>query len=231
MKTTYVPSEIKWGIAFLKTTNNVRGFFIFTILFFFFVFLGKSQKLPQDMWHPGFIVLDKEDTLQGKIQYDFESNLVQFTSNETVKTFSSQNVLFFKFHCQFFKRVRSVYSIPYELKGRVKIPVFFEILEEGEITLMAREYVVIENNNRFANPIYRTNRSFGNREILTYNYFLLTGDGTIHKFSEKKRDLYEFFGKYKPEMEFYIKEKKLKVDRQGDLVAIMKYYNWLVSSK
>jgi hypothetical protein len=190
-----------------------------------------SQNLPQEMWHPGYIVLDNEDTLQGKIQYDFESNLIQFTSDKTVKTFTSQNILFFRFHCQFFKRVRSVYSIPYELKGRVKIPVFFEILEEGKITLMNREYVTIENNNRFGNPMYRTRGGFGGREILTYDYFLLTDDGIIHKFTEKKKDLLPFFGRLEPKMSDYIKEKRLKVDKQGDLVNIMKYYNNLVSSR
>ncbi|WP_296621169.1 hypothetical protein [Marivirga sp.] len=230
MKTIYVLNEIKWGIAFLKMAN-VKSIFIITILFIFFAPSGQSQDLPQNMWHPGFVVLDTEDTLKGKIQYDFESNLVQFTSNKTVKTFTSQNILFFKFHCQFFKRVRSVYSIPYELKGRVKIPVFFEILEEGKITLMAREYVIIESSNRFANPMYRTTRGFGSREILTYNYFLLTDDGTIHKFSEKRKDLYPFFGRFQREMEDYIKESRLKVDRQGDLVTIIKYYNGLVSSR
>jgi hypothetical protein len=182
------------------------------------------------MWHPGYIVLDSEDTLRGNLQYDFESNLLQFTADDKVKTFTSQNILFFSFHCQFFKRVRSVYSIPYDLKGSVKAPIFFEILEEGTITLMAREYVIVENSNRFGNPMYRT-RGFGSREILTYDYFLLTDDGKIHMFSEKRKDLYPFFGRFEEEMVDYIKDRRLKVDKQGDLVTIMNYYNGLVSSR
>jgi len=229
MRIIYVLKEIKWDIASLKTAN-VKRFLLFTISLFVYLSEGVSQELPQKMWHPGYVVLDSEDTLRGKIQYDFESNLVQFTSDERVKTFTSQNILFFSFHCQFFKRVRSVYSIPYKLKGRLKIPVFFEILEEGKITLMTREYVVIENN-RFGNPMYRTSRGFGSREILTYDYFLLTDDGTIHKFSEKRKDLYPFFGKYEEDMKDYIKERRLKMDKQGDLVTILKYYNGLVSSR
>ncbi len=230
MKTICEPNEIKWDIAFLKTVN-VKFIILCTISFFIFISTSFSQNLPQEMWHPGYIVLDSEDTLQGKVQYDFESNLVQFTVDKTVKTFTSQNILFFSFHCQYFKRVRSVYSIPYELKGRVKTPVFFEILEEGKITLMTREYVTIENNNRFGNPMYRTRGGFGSREILTYDYFLLTDDGKIHKFSEKKKDLLPFFGRFESDMKDYIKDRRLKVDRQGDLVTIMKYYNGLVSSR
>lgn len=230
MRTICVLKEIKWGIVSLKTVN-VKAFFLWTILFFILISSSISQQLPQEMWHPGYIVLDSEDTLRGKIQYDFESNLVQFTVNETVKTFTSQNILFFSFHCQFFKRIRPVYSIPYQLKGRVKTPVFFEILEEGKITLMAREYVTIDNNNRFGNPMYRTRGGFGSREILTYDYFLLTDDGTIHKFSEKRKDLLTYFGRLESNMKDYIKEKRLKADKQGDLVTIINYYNSLVSSK
>lgn len=230
MRIIYGLNEIKWGIASLKTAN-VKRIIVFTISLFFYFSDGISQELPQEMWHPGYIVLDSEDTLRGKVQYDFESNLLQYKSDKKVKTFTSQNILFFSFHCQFFKRVRSVYSIPYELKGRVKIPVFFEILEEGQITLMSREYVVIENNNRFGNPMYRTSRGFGSREILTYDYFLLTDDGIIHKFSEKRKDLYPFFGRYEEDMRNYIKDKRLKMDKQGDLVTALKYYNGLVSSR
>ncbi|WP_375581276.1 hypothetical protein ABWH96_09825 [Marivirga tractuosa] len=229
MKTIYEPKGTKWGTVSLKIAN-VKSIFIFTISLFVYVSTSFAQDLPQEMWHPGYVVLDSEDTLQGKIQYDFESNLLQFTSDERVKTFTSQNILFFSFHCQFFKRVRSVYSIPFDLKGTVKAPIFFEILEEGKITLMTREYVIIENNNRFGNPMYRT-RGFGSREILTYDYFLLTDDGTIHRFSEKRKDLYPFFGRFEQQMIDYIKERRLKVDKQGDLVTIMKYYNGLVSSR
>lgn len=230
MKTIYEPSGIKWATVFLKIVD-VKLLFLCKILIFFIVSTSFSQKLPQEMWHPGYAVLDSEDTLQGNIQYDFESNLIQFTSDKTVKTFTSQNVLFFSIHCQYFKRLRPVYSIPYKLKGRVKTPIFFEILEEGKITLMTREYVTIENNNRFGNPMYRTSRGFGSREILTYDYFLLTDDGVIHRYSEKKKDLLPFFGKFEQDVEDYMKEKKLKTDRQGDLVTIVKYYNRLVTSR
>jgi hypothetical protein len=230
MKTIYEPKETKWGIAFSRIVN-VKNILIGTLSFWLSITVAHAQDLPNEMWHPGIIVLDSEDTLRGKIQYDFEANLLQFTSDKTVKTFTSQNILFFSFHCQFFKRVRSVYSIPYDLKGSMKAPVFFEILEEGNITLMSREYVVIESNNRFGNPMYRNSMGFGSREILTYDYFLLTNDGKIHLYSEKRKDLYPFFGRYEQQMTDYIKDKKLKADKQGDLVRIFSYYNELVSSR
>ncbi|HET8860134.1 hypothetical protein [Marivirga sp.] len=229
MKTIYELSVIKWDIAFLKTAN-VKGIFLSIFLFILLTFNGVSQNLPQEMWHPAYLVLESEDTLRGNIQYDFESNLVQYSKGKKIQTFTSQNLLFFSFDCQFFERVREVYSLPFQLKGKMKVPVFFEILDEGAITLMAREYVVIENSNRFANPMYGGG-GFRSREILTYDYFLLTADGTIHRFSERRRDLLPFFGSHQEIMSDYIKENRLKPDRQKDLVSIIKYYNSLVSSK
>jgi hypothetical protein len=229
MKTTYEPNEIKWDIAYLKTANV--KFFIFSILFFCTFFsISNAQDLPNEIWHPGMIVLDSEDTLRGKIQYNFETNLIQFSEDKRIRTFTSQNVLYLSFHCQYFKRFRYVYSLPYKMKGRMNVPTFFEILNEGKITLMAREYVIVESSNRFGNPMYRSGRGFGNREILTYDYFLLTDDGTIHKYTEKKKDLFAFFGRYEEPVKEFIKDSKLKVDRQADLVRIIDYYNELAAS-
>lgn len=223
MKTIYEPKEIKWGIVSLKTAN-VKFFSLLILTFILGFSPAVSQDLPHEMWHPGIIVLDSEDTLRGKIQYDFESNLLQYSIDKRIRTFSSQNVLYFSFHCQYFKRYRYVYSLPYQLKGRMNVPIFFEILAEGRITLMTREYVITESNNRFGNPMYGS-RSLSSREILTYDYYLLTENGDINKYSEKRKDLYPYFGRLQDIMKDYIKENRLKVDRQADLIKIIDHYN------
>ncbi len=228
MKATYGQKEIKWVIPYLKKVD-------LKIIFLSILYIGllpavNAQDLPNQMWHPGQIVLDEGDTLKGQIQYDFKTNLIQLSFDNKIKTFSSQQVLFMSFHCQFFKRFRYVYSIPYRLKGSMTVPVFFEILSEGRLTLMAREYVVVENVNRYASP-YRSLNFGGTREILTYDYYFLTDNGDINLYQEKKKDLLPYFGLHEDEMERYIKKNRLKVDKQKDLVRIVNYYNELVRSK
>ncbi|WP_338374501.1 hypothetical protein [Marivirga tractuosa] len=205
----------------------MKFFSLIIILFILRLSPAASQDLPHEMWHPGMIVLDSEDTLRGKIQYDFESNLLQYSVDKRIRTFSSQNVLYFSFYCQFFKRYRYVYSLPYQLKGRMNVPIFFEILAEGRITLMSREYVITESNssNRFINPMYSASRGFSSREILTYDYYLLTENGEINKYSEKRKDLYPYFGRLEDVMKDYVKENRLKVDKQSDLIKIIDHYN------
>jgi hypothetical protein len=182
------------------------------------------------MWHPGKVVLESGDTLRGSLQYDFKTNLVQLSIDNKLKTFSSQNILFLSFHCQYFKRYRYMYSIPYRLKGSMNVPVFFEILAEGRLTLMSREYVVIESMNRYGNPMYRPMNSSFSREILTYDYYFLTDNGNITLYTEKKRDLLAFFGRHDDEMTKYMRKAKLRADRQQDLVKIVNYYNEIVQT-
>lgn len=230
MKTIYVLKEIKWGIAFSKRIK--LKFLYFTILLFILSSLNLSaQQLPNEMWHPGIVVLESGDTIRGNLQYDFKTNLVQLTDEKRIQTFTSQKLLYLSFHCQYFKRIRYFYSIPYRLKGNMNVPVLFEILAEGKITLMSREYVILENSNRFGNPMYRPRGGFYSREILTYDYYLLTDDGRISKYEEKKKDLLPYFGRYENEVSSYMKDKRLKADKQGDLVKIISYYNKLIASK
>ncbi len=228
MKTIYAPKEIKWVIPYL-IKSNLKVLFLIISLFFLSA-EAFTQDLPNQIWHPGKLVLENGDTLRGSLNYDFKTNLVQISIDNKLKTFSSQNILFVGFHCQYFKRYRYIYSIPYRLKGSMNVPVFFEILAEGRLTLMAREYVVIESMNRFANPMYRPMHSNFSREILTYDYYFLTDNGDISLYSEKKRDLMDYFGRHEDEVAKFIRKGKLKVDRQQDLVRIVNFYNELVQN-
>lgn len=193
--------------------------------------LAQAQ-LPNEMWHPGRVVIQPNDTLKGKVQYDFKTNTVLVDlGNGIIKTFSSQKVLYFDFNCQYFNRYRYFYVIPYSLRGAYKVPVFFEILSEGPLTLMAREYVMMENYDPSFYSVYRTNRMGYTRERLTYDYFLLTSDGEIGRFEEKRSDLLPYFGKHSHELKKYIKKNKLKVTKQADLVRTVNYYNELVTGE
>jgi len=229
MRTIYVLKEIKWGIQFLRRISLRIGIII--ILLAGFLSKGLTQELPNEMWHPGVIVLNDGDSIRGNIQYDFKTNLVQLATEGQVKAFSSQQLLSVSFHGQYFKRFRYFYALPFSINGSVDVPVFFEILEEGPITLMSREYVVVQNNNNYNSPFYRgTPRTLNSRSILSYDYFFLTGDGRIVQYSEKKKDLLSFFGRYQNEVEKYMRKNKLRYDRQLDLIKITNYYNELAAN-
>lgn len=228
MRTTYAQKETKWGIRYSKWNSLKRlALFISLSLISFKI---AAQELPNQIWHPGVLVLNAGDSIRGKIQYDFKTNLIQLGINEQIKAFSSQQLLSVSFHCQYFKRFRYFYALPYNLNNTVDVPIFFEILEEGPITLMSREFVVSDNSANYNSPFYRGNmRTFNRRTILTYNYYFLTANGDIVRYTEKKKALLDFFGKYRNEVDKYMRKNKLRSDRQLDLIKITSFYNQLAT--
>ena len=232
MKITLEPKEIKWGIPFLKRID--LRYLVLLIFFFCSSSFVKAQELPNKMWHPGLVVTNEGDTLRGNLKYEFKNNIVQLAHEEgKLKAFSAQQLLLISFHCQFFKRFRYFYALPYNVGGgAIKTPILFEILVEGPITLMSREYVVLNNNfNDFNSPFSRSSYR-GNRNAtyeLTYEYFFLTDNGDIVRYNKKKRELLQFFGQYKKQVESYMKDNRLKSDRQIDIIKATEFYNNLVN--
>jgi hypothetical protein len=233
MKTIYEPKEIKWGTQFLKRIN-LRLTFLVVIFFLWNKQQVLSQEMPNELWHPGYVLTNKGDSIYGNLKYDFTANLLQVAvSKNQLKAFSSQQILKFRINCQFFNRPRTIYSLPFNQNGNVNNLIFFEILVEGSITLMCREFVINEAITNYNSRYYRNNTnngSFNNsRKLLTYDYYFLTSDGDILKFENKKKEILPFFKPFKKEIESYMKENRLRVDRQADLVRITIYYNQLVN--
>jgi hypothetical protein len=70
----------------------------------------------------------------------------------------------------------------------------------------------------------------GTRQRLDFNYFFLDRKGEIVRYSQKKDDLYDIMDNHQREVRKYMKQNRLKHDRQGDLVRITAYYNTLLNS-
>ena len=202
------------------------------IVFFLFASINSilAQKLPPNVFHQGYVVRNEGDTIRGKLKYDFESNLIQIKliDGRTI-SLSSQQILNLGFQDEFFNRVRTFYSIPYALSSNIENPIFFEILSEGPITLMTREYIVMQSNNNYNSPFYRGNTAYrmGSDEVLTYDYFFLTKKGEIIEYQKKKKQFLEIFSKHAEEIKKLVKKENMRYDRQGDLVSLTNYYNKL----
>src|SRR6188508_156210 len=140
-------------------------------LFIFFLFISVtvfSQRFPSEFWHEGKIVLDTGDTLKGNVKYDLQNDLLQFQTNNKNESYTSRKVLVFEIFDASTKQYRQFYSLPYSAVGQYKAPTFFELLEEGKITLLCRESL----EYRTYNSPYSYYGSYS-RLVLVYKYFLL----------------------------------------------------------
>ncbi|RLD20895.1 MAG: hypothetical protein DRI71_09785 [Bacteroidetes bacterium] len=188
----------------------------------FLVHIGFSQTFPSEMWHEGQLVLVTEEVISGVLKYDQVQGIVQVEVGEKIYTYSAKSIFHFKIYDSTADSYREFYSLPYGLVTSYKVPVIFEVLIEGNITLLSREYVVTKN---IQDPF-----SFGSyaKEVLVYDYYFLDKEGNITKYTLKKKDLYNALSKRQSQIIDYMKTNRLRHDKRNDLIRVILFYNALI---
>jgi hypothetical protein len=191
----------------------------------FFLTLGLTeacaQRWPFELWHEGKIVLENGDTLKGLVKYDFMQDLVQYNfEDKRTEAFSARKILYFEIFDESVRKYRQIFALPFTNSSGYRAPVFFELLEEGKMTLLSREILEYRSNT---SPYY-LGGSF-TRQVLVNKYFFLDEKGNITEFSGNKSDLLNLMGKKSDEVEKYIKANRLKYDDKYDFARIVAYYN------
>lgn len=186
---------------------------------------GHGQEFPFQVWHKGKIVLMNNDTLNGLVKYNMEGNVVQFDNKQQIMAFSSQKVLYYEIADNIFKTFRYFYSLPYYVQPNYKTPILFEVLYEGPLTLLAREYTVEETIPQYG---YYYRQNYATRTRLAFDYFFLDQKGNINKYSLKRNDLLAIMKQKDDEVKKFMKKNNLKYDRREDLVRAVAYYNSLL---
>jgi hypothetical protein len=194
------------------------------ILFGLISITASAQQFAFELWHEGKLILDSGDTLKGKIKYDLQSDLIQYQTEgqqPKLESYTARKVLFFEIFDGTVKRYRIFYSLPYSTAGQYKAPVFFELLEEGKLTVLCREALE-----------YRTSSSFYyygsyTRLVLIHKYFLLKENGNIEEYRGKKNDWYELMRGKEDEVQKYVRVNRLDLDDKYELAQALNYYNSL----
>ncbi len=209
---------------FKRIDYKVRLFFL-TVILTGSAFPLRAQTFPFDLWHDGKLVLESGDTLQGILKYDL-SDLLQVKHHNRLESFSARKVVFFEIFDQTYKRYRQFYSLPYALEGQYKTPVFFELLNEGKLTVLTREKIEYRS---YSSPYYY----YGSytRLVLVNYYYLLRENGNIELFPGKKSDWYEIMGNKADDVHDYAKQNRLDFDNKYQLKVIVDYYNSFFSPK
>ncbi|MEM6642308.1 MAG: hypothetical protein AAF616_04960 [Bacteroidota bacterium] len=195
---------------------------VFVAVLIFLASQGFSQRFSSEVFHEGFLVTVAKDTLKGNLKYDLEANILTIVGSGKTISFSSHKVFYFEIFDKILNNYRQFYSIPYTVNFDYKIPVFFEVVYEGKLSLLRREQIVMRSVNT-------TSAYWGGgnvrQTVLEYSYFFLDSKGSITFFNGKKKDLIRFMSKKQNEVKEFIKENRLETDRSSDLVRITAFYN------
>lgn len=181
-----------------------------------------AQILPSEMWHNGTAYLTDGNKYTGEVKYDLENNLIQLrTSNDKLFSFSSQKIEYFKIYDNYFRGIRTFYSLPYDFNGDGYSPnIFFEVLWEDSVSLLCREYIIQQNPNNFNQISFRT---------LSFKYFILDQKEGLFPYSGRRKELLLMIDReYTQDLKQYIKKNNLKTNLRGDLTDIFEYFNELI---
>jgi hypothetical protein len=183
--------------------------------------LAHAQTWSFELWHEGKIVLVEGDTLRGMLKYDLQQDLVQYTyNNSKAEVYTARKILFFEIFDESVNRYRRFFTLPYSTSPGYKTPIFFELLEEGKITLLCREFLEYKNQS----SMYMNY----SRLVLSHKYFFLLENGEIEEFLEpRKNDLLDRMGKWSEDVEKFIRANRLRIEDKQDLARIIDYYNSL----
>jgi hypothetical protein len=191
-----------------------------------------AQDFPSDLWHNGKVVLLTKETLQGAVKYDLQNDLVQININNQLQTYSARKINYVEIFDETVKSTRTFFALPYQVQVNYEVPILFEVLYEGKLTLLCREELVTESMQAY-NPYmpYSYYPGYGGtRQRLAYRFYFLDERGKIIEYNMKKGELLQFFRKKQQEIKQYIKKNNLKHDRMRDLVRITAYYNALLGA-
>lgn len=198
--------------------------FCFSLLYSGF---SKGQDFPFEFWHDGKIILETGDTLRGIVKYDLQNDLVQYLLDGVIQTYTARKVLMLDIFDVTVKRYRQFFSLPYaSTTGEYKTLIFFELLEEGKLTVLCRERLEYTTNSTFYN--YGGGYS---RLLMVYKYFIMDERGDIVEFKGKKSDWLVMMGKHEKEVQKYAKANRLDFDDKYDLSRILDYYNSFFEKK
>ena len=197
------------------------------IVFFTIGSRSIAQDLPTEIWHEGVLILVNEDTLKGKLKYDMVRGLVQIETSGKTYTHGAKRIFYFKIYDETIESHREFYVLPYGLITSYKAPVIFEVLVEGNLSLLSREYITTKNVQS-SNPYNMGGYQGFQKEVLVYDYFFLDRSGNITAYNMKKKELLAAVAKRQSQVSEYMRSTKLRFDRRNDLIRIIAFYNALI---
>lgn len=199
-----------------------RIFFI-AIALYLSVGAAQAQYFPSEYWHDGWLVSDENDTLRGEIKYDLPNDIVQVRYRDRINTFSSRKIVYLEFYDKTTENYRQFYSLPYAVNYDYKVPMLFELLYEGELSLLTREAVIQETVP--AVQSYSLSGYNQTRQRLDYSFYFLDKKGNIRLYNGKKPELQDAMRDRWSEVKSFMKKNRLSPDKIRDLVRIVAFYN------
>lgn len=192
-------------------------------------------------WPVGYVITASGDSVTGAVAYYFRKEIVKVIGKDgDINSFTPVNVQRFIVKNTYTGQeqlFKTVYWNQENTGSDFKKPSFFEELNEGEITLMKKETLLLKNTNSTSDfnrelTDYERNleaHRYSLAHVMSY-YYVLTSKGEVKKIKRVRKDLLDLFGNRAEKIKRYAREHRLRFENPGEVTAIVNYYNKLSSS-
>ena len=211
----------------------MRRYLIFSFLLTWnlqFVLAQPGQDGLED-WNPGYLVTNDEDTLYGPVSLLYHTDQVQVNDENRVMTFGANQVsMVYLRDRDNPENERYIYPFPYHPYSDFKPQRFFEMLFSGiHLSLLCREILITETIPMYDNFTFRT--YFSTRTRLQREYYLMFPEKKVRLFTARKKDVLVQLADKKEAIKKFLATQNIDLDKQEDIVKIVKEYNRLKAEK
>ncbi|MDX1904050.1 MAG: hypothetical protein SFU27_07825 [Thermonemataceae bacterium] len=158
-----------------------------TRFYLLFFFLGVFQNLSaqkflfsKDYWHEGEVRLVNGEVYQGLLKYNLEYDMLELKIQSKKRVLSNVHIAHFSFKDTLTHRKRVFYALPFNQTSGVNRPTLFEVLTQGDVTLLTREKIIKKPANKGIG-LKGSNQTI---EILQERFYLLDKMGKIKPFKD-----------------------------------------------
>ncbi|MBB6611146.1 hypothetical protein H7F15_08870 [Pontibacter sp. Tf4] len=198
------------------------------------------QDIDVQEWPAGTVTLTTGEVLEGVITYYRAQDIVTvLPENGRLHSLSPVNVEQFEVKNDFDTR-RHLFKTIYWNQGKdytdFKKPTFFELLTDGNVTLLMREsyykrtidtYLTEYKEGTVYDPMgYPIDAVFADQ--IKPQFFVMQPDGKIILLQHARRDFLNYCGKKASQVKSFARKQKLSFDAPMDFKAIVTYYNTLL---
>lgn len=186
-----------------------------------------AQSFSPSHFYEGELVLEDGTELNGLLSYDMSSDAVVLDRGDGKQhSYHAYQIHHFRFEDNKIKALRTFYALPIANASTYESIRLFEVLYEGQLTLLARERMPVTETTENQEAA-DSQRALDSRLEMPFEFYFLKDGGTLTRFNPGQSKLLNFMDWRYREVKKYMRKHKLKEEYIADLVRITAYYNAL----
>lgn len=205
-----------------RVSNKYLHFALVALVMLTFSFRTQGQYFAEAHWHKGRVELEDGKIHQGQLRYQLQENIVQFKSDDLVRSFNALQVEYFQFYDEAQDSVRHFYALEYDQQMQ-----FFELLLNGALTLLNRQELTV----RYVSGFGRFGTAMQTLSEVSNNFFLLSPKNGVQQLPTSRRAFVDELPQHRNQLDDFMQRNRIRLRQTADILHTLRFYNQLEKSR